>query len=484
MAKKTVAKKQTKSTRSRKRATKASRNESRKSQYSQMHEITGSREDVLQLMKDTIQRLGQDKPSTKKAGMRSLGIRSARQWTTERDQLIDTLKRGYDNEQPKAAARALGVTAVPNERAVDTWYAPRNRVVAVFQSAMDEYLDELDEKRAKKSRRGTSLTAQPPAKTTLADFYKPTAKERALRIIEQYSNLDPRWVEVVWAKAKLLFKGKRKFISHSSTTDFRFSMKDETTVAIVGDWGGGNAAAQAIAEQIRKIKPDHVIHLGDVYYAGTEKEVQDRFLRFWPTTSSGGQSFALNSNHEMYSGGYGYFNVTLKQFRQPASYFSLANKNWRFIGLDTGYVDHDLNKEQVDWLTAQFKGNNPKTILLTHHQLFSAYEKTDASNLQSRVQPLLDTGKIYGWIWGHEHLCVVYQKHMGINAVCLGNGCFPYNAPTSPPKVAVAWINSRPQGDGDFKGVHTFALLKIAGPTIDVQYIDQDGFAGFQQTWT
>ncbi|MDX6613017.1 MAG: hypothetical protein QOD75_2203 [Blastocatellia bacterium] len=460
-----------------------------------MHEITGDRDQVLKLMKDTIQQLGEEKPKAKKPAARAAGLRTAGAAKPD-EELIDILKLGYGNELPKNVVRSAGLR-VPNERAVSSWYAPRSRAVAVFQAAMDEYLDEQvgkPETTTKKSARALSVGGKRKAakKTATIDtFYaagprKPGgATARAARIAEQYSAVDPRWVELAWEKARLYLKGKRKFISHKSVTDFRFDLKEDCTIAIVGDWGGGNAAAQAVADQIKKLKPDYVVHLGDVYYAGTPKEVKDRFLKFWPTPAAPGQSFALNSNHEMYSGGYGYFDGILKEFRQPASYFSLANKNWRFIGLDTGYMEHDLNKEQVDWLTAQFKGNNQRTILLTHHQLFSAYEKTDASNLKSRVQPFLDAGQIHGWIWGHEHLCVVYKKQQGIEAVCLGNGCFPYGLPKTKPQEPIAWFNDRAQqGDKEYPGIHTFALLQVGPDKIDIQYIDQDGFVGYTQTWS
>lgn len=479
-----------------------------------MHELTGNREAVLKLLQDTIKQLGEDAPQTKKAGIKALGLKKDAHWSNERDQIVDVLKRGYSNAQIKKTAKAAGMGAVPNERAMDSWYSPRDRNIAVFQAAMDEYLNEnvgpsQTEPPAAKKKSGTKSLSVGAKKTSAAPkasidaFYKSAKtggagkagagktkaaglKAKAASIIEEYSNLDPKWITVVTEKAKVLFKGKHKFTTHNSLTDFRFPLADEATIAIVGDWGGGNAAAQAVAAQITAINPDHIIHLGDVYYAGTPREVQDRFLKYWPPVSPAGQSFALNSNHEMYSGGYGYFDVILKQFKQPASYFSLANKNWRFIGLDTGYVDHDLNKEQVDWLTGQFKGNNPKTILLSHHQLFSAYENTDASNLQNRVQPFLDAKQIYGWIWGHEHLCVVYEEHMGIKARCLGNGCFPYDPPANAnPKVPVKWINTRLQSSvKKYRGQHTFALLRVKTEKIEIEYIDQDGYVGWRETLT
>ncbi len=463
-----------------------------------MHEVTGNRAEVLKLLKQTMTQLGQTAPTAKKGMSKAASVTSKVKSATERDQIVDMLKSGYQREQMKQGAHAAGLE-LTNERTAGGWYAPRDATIAVFQSAMDEYLNErvgpvnpepaaAKKKGAKAQSVGTKKAAS--SKASLADFNKPGAKKQAggktgaAALMEQFDNLDPRWVEVVWAKAKAILKGKHKFITHKSVTDFRFKMDNETTIAIVGDWGGGNAAAQAVAKQINKLAPNHVIHLGDVYYAGTPTEVQDRFLKYWPTPTTPGMSFALNSNHEMYSGGYGYFDTTLKAFKQPASYFSLANDNWRFIGLDTGYIEHQMNKEETDWLYAQFKGNNPKTILLSHHQLFSAYEKADTSSLQASVQPLLDKKQIYGWIWGHEHLCVVYEEQQGVKAICLGNGCFPYNLPTGAQKVPVKWIDNRAQpNDPDYRGTHTFALLKIKGPQITLSFIDQDGNSGHEETW-
>ena len=458
-----------------------------------MHKITGDREAVLRLLNGTIRQIGDDNPKSRKAGLASLSLRSEARWPENRDKLIDSLKRGYDRARDREVMAA--VTAVArNRRAVDSWYAPRDRTLAIFQAAMDEYLDESASKKTSAAMRAKSGKAarkrQPEAKfeaflakTPPSQRSKKTARSAAL---EQFDNLDPRWIEVVWEKAKLLFKGKRKFIKHTSVTDFRFSLAEKARIAVVGDWGGGNAAAQAVARQIQKLDPlpDHLIHLGDVYYAGTPKEVQDRFFAFWPTPNASGSSFALNSNHEMYSGGYGYFDTTLKKFKQPASYFSLGNKNWRFIGLDTGYVDHDLNREQVAWLKAQLNVGGARNVLLTHHQLFSAYEDTNADNLLSRVQPFLAAKQIYGWIWGHEHLCVVYKENMGVKARCVGNGCFPYNPPTVQPRVPVEWIDDRPQPNvKDYKGIHTFALLDIEAETVKISYVDQDGQVGFEETW-
>lgn len=467
-----------------------------------MHQITGDKNAVERLLTDTVQQLKQEQAQKPGSGAMSAAVKSApvkkgAPAAKEADVWNEGLKR---MKGATGGARAAGVQKPKptSERAVDTSYAPRDQIIALFQSAMDEYLDEavgpakgdVAQKASKKTSVAAAVKPSKAAKgkapASINDFYaggkkpgKPGTARGANRLA-QFGNLDPRWIVVAKEKAKSWLTGKHDFPTHKSATDFRFQMKNETTVAVVGDWGGGNAAAQAVAKQIAKLKPNHVIHLGDVYYAGTPKEVQERFLKFWPSPDSPGSSFALNSNHEMYSGGYGYFDYTLKQFKQPASYFSLANDNWRFIGLDTGYDDHDLHDPQAEWLKAQLTPG-PKTILLSHHQLFSAYETTDSSKLRKKVQPML--GKVFGWVWGHEHLAVVYQNNEGINAICLGNGCFPYNLPKKKPAIPVKWIDERQSTDPDYAGGHTFALFKIKGPQIEIDFIDYKGQVGHTEVW-
>src|SRR5262249_5248331 len=116
----------------------------------------------------------------------------------------------------------------------------------------------------------------------------------------------------------------------------------------------------------------HVIHLGDVYYSGTTSEIEERFIPFWP--SKPGASRACNSNHEMYSGGHGYFGTTLPRLGQKASCFAYENKNWLAVGLDTAYEEHSLTKQQLGWLSLILQ--NPdrakkKLVLLSHHQPYS-----------------------------------------------------------------------------------------------------------------
>lgn len=432
-----------------------------------MNKITGNRESVLKIMKETIGNLSRDEETTKLIGKNKLGLKSVSQWPSKRDEIVDNLQRAYRRaaDEPLVKNAKGFAPGLPQAG----WYAPRDQTIALFQSAMDEYLNQREEK---------AVPSDKPA--TDSD-----AKEAIVG--EQFDVLDPGWMEIMLETVKLKLKGKHKFITHKKVDDFRFALADKAKIAIVGDWGGGNEAAQLIAERIRSENPDHVIHLGDVYYAGTEKEVKERFLKywnFWDTPAVPGRSLALNSNHEMYSGGYSYFDITLKAFLQPASYFSLSNDKWQFIGLDTGYVDHSLNKEQVDWLSAQLQDDSRKNILLSHHQLFSAYEDIDDA-LETWVKPFLDANKIYGWFWGHEHLEVIYGQYKNVKARCLGNGCFPYEVPGNVrhPEVPIEFLNNKQQEGHLSHGMHSFAVIEVDGSEMTIRYIDQDGVVAHEEVF-
>jgi hypothetical protein len=200
-------------------------------------------------------------------------------------------------------------------------------------------------------------------------------------------------------------------------------------VAILGDWGSGLYGAPVCSQSIERDRSGYqlLIHLGDVYYSGTEKEVQDRFLAFWPKIN-GSTSRACNSNHEMYTGGHAYFEQTLKAFGQQGSCFALQNDYWLLIGLDSAYEEGDLAMDQIIWLTNLLdNAGSRRVVLFTHHQPFSWKEK-QGSQLQTSLGRFLKNHLIYSWYWGHEHRCVIYDQHPAWNLYgrCVGHGGYPY----------------------------------------------------------
>ena len=313
-------------------------------------------------------------------------------------------------------------------------YIPANQALALLQTAYDDYLEE----------READITEAP---------FDPT---------------DPRWVSVAWERLRAVFRGKRKFIRHTDAGSFRMDLPDDAVVALYSDWGTGEETARRVMRQIRAVNPTHAIHLGDVYYSGTPGEIRKRFLDIIDSDGppSSCRHFALNSNHEMYSGGYGYFDTTLPRFGQPASYFNLRNAHWQLVAIDTGYEDHGLQDPQSEWLAAQLDGGGRKSVLLSHHQLFSPFEKRAFNRaLHPKINPLL--GRIHAWFWGHEHRSIVFGDHLGIKARCIGHGAIPEEVPYGQPRFPAIPVHKiderRAPGTGN-ENIHGFAVLRFAGP--------------------
>jgi hypothetical protein len=427
-----------------------------------MHELTGDREAVVRILEKTIHELEEGRPDTAHAGVRALSLASTRVWQPRRDELVERLTRAYEWDRREGAI-AETAAFVPARRAEvrspgvtdEPWYVPRNRTLSLFQSAMDEYLERKSE--------------EDPSAAGLADS-------------EQFDTTDPLWVSVVLQKLKAFFRGKARFPKHRSRTDFRFDLDNSVRIALVADWGTANASALAVGAEIKKRKPHHIIHLGDIYYSGDEREVHKRLLDVWPRHDGLQRSWALNANHEMYSGGHGYFKTVLPAFEQPASYFNLGNEHWRFIGLDTGYVDENLNAEQADWLAGQVEGPGKK-VFLSHHQLYSPFENA-GEKIERWIDGILRAGLVEAWFWGHEHKMVVYDRFKGVKGRCMGHGGIPFFVPPEHgerDEPAIKFIHTRGRPDRPDRGVHGFAILTLENKDLHVEYIDQDGKKAFEE---
>lgn len=291
---------------------------------------------------------------------------------------------------------------------------------------------------------------------------------------------DWEWIKTVVEGGLTALEGKHDF----GLTPANVTMDDRVLVVLFGDWGTGTPRAQALSEQMQeqiqrqlKAKPGyqlHVIHLGDVYYCGEPDEYQRRFLRFWPARGdlAHAKSWNLNGNHDMYSGGRGYFELVggtpglpagepvpdsgldPKAFKQQkgTSFFRIANEHWQIIGLDSAYVDNDLDARQKPWLNKwlgveQDPGDEPppapeppeppepselpagtrRTILLSHHQLGSSRDQAGVGpGIREKTEKVRKAELIHAWFWGHEHRAFVYKPYEDVpSPVCIGNGGVP-----------------------------------------------------------
>jgi hypothetical protein len=314
-----------------------------------------------------------------------------------------------------------------------------------------------------------------------------------------------------WAKSLLDWVDRKDAHPFIWSTAAPETLPDTARVALMGDWGTALYGATIIADDIRRRKPfDLLLHLGDVYYSGTPTETKERFLKVWPS-DAGRVSRALNANHEMYSGGFGYFQLTLPALGQKASYFAFQNQHWLLVGLDTAYVDHDIDAKQVTWLEQTIAAaGSRKVVLFSHQQLFSRLDD-QGEKLEPKLRTLLTSKRITAWYWGHEHQCVLYDKHpqWGLVARCLGNGGIPEirkkdvtaaaaertvgtvawkrlapvaEKPWTPSCLALDGPNPYIKGREDEFVPHGYMTLTFEGPAIKEQVLLPDGTVIFENT--
>lgn len=411
-----------------------------------LHEATLDKGTVRHVVADAVAELQRDPAHTRISACTALGI-GTQEWSDCRDQLIDELKQAEDWMAREDALVQSRVDAPPIDSDDGPDFIPSHPTLALVQSAMEEELDSLS---GREFRFG-----------------------------------DPQWLSVLYQRLRTRFRGKAPFVAHQVASDFRVPLSDRATVALVSDWGTGNAHAAGVARQIRSRHPDHVIHLGDVYYAGTPREVENNFLDMWRAFGPpAARYWALNANHDMYSGGHGYFGVALPALGQPASYFNLQNRFWRLIGLDSAYVNHTFTVPQMAWLEAQLTGD-ARNVLLTHHHLLSPFRKRGDS-LEEWLHPHLAAGQLFAWFWGHEHHLIEFVEYRGVKCRCIGHGSLPHLPPDLREQRHAAQIvrmETRRSPLDSSRGMHGFALLTFDGPVLHIEYVDEAGGTAWTERW-
>jgi hypothetical protein len=161
--------------------------------------------------------------------------------------------------------------------------------------------------------------------------------------------------------------------------------------------------------------------------------------------------------------------------------------------MDTGRFDYDpfdvqdvvvqVGDEEQAWLADRIREFAGKTILLSHHQLFSAFAQIGKAGTDGKLTPynpkllktlnvFLDAAKqgkseIAAWFWGHEHTLSIYDSYLGLaKGRCIGHGAVPVligdsdhplTRLTDPPKLL-----SKPLGVMGSVHAHGFSILRFA----------------------
>lgn len=302
----------------------------------------------------------------------------------------------------------------------------------------------------------------------------------------------------------LAYKAAANALPYRPNQNVVQTLPSNATIAIIGDWGTGDDVAKNLLRQVATFNPDILLHLGDVYYSGTQSEAQNNFLTICrQILGANTPLYSLCGNHDMYSGGTGYYWL-IDQIGQKSSYFCLQNDDWLFLAMDTGYNDNNpltvatnmtalVNRtgwSEASWHINKIQQAGTRRIAaFSHHQLFSAFSSIGSLNGQAYAyNPHLFADfqavipKIDIWFWGHEHTLSLYDPYMGLTrGRCVGASAIPVftNQQSYTTATGLATFQNLPMpgwnpsailGNNGTEYNNAFAILTLKGPVATVNY--------------
>ncbi len=402
------------------------------------------------------------------------------------------LKRAID-----ALEASLKAAAKDQGHPEGSAYIPRDPLICLVQTAMTNTALEAGLARnapgattrtSRSASRGSSVSSKKPKpapkgtdtsallRLKMRPGSNPTQEELRTAFVEgaPWNDGDLHYgLDGFFAKFGALYDGPRDFNPRPARIA---ATQQPLRLFLFGDWGTGLPLAAAVAARVgeqldagNSTRQQHVIHLGDVYYVGHPAEYVERMIPFWPVSMTARKrigSWSLNGNHDMYAGGFGYFDTLLTEPRfgewqsddrgRPSSFFLIEDPHWQVFGLDTSWKLPSLSSvifgkptkadlfgqngvftdEQIAWMK-QVRDPSKGCILLTHHQ--PASSRTSEKQHANEAIAALRTAGLYdqidAWIWGHEHRAVVFKpksarKHKVLKDApgfcsCLGHGGVP-----------------------------------------------------------
>jgi hypothetical protein len=400
---------------------------------------------------------------------------------------------------------------------------PANDPLSAHHPAMQQFVDAADAKLASTAPRIAIPTIEAVADCAKlyvelgwAEISGDIARKDALADAIKFSACDPLWAESV--ASYLAWQADNSpvpYVTHQSLDDFVLELPPPAAggplvVGMIGDWGTGTTEARWLLGRLLAKKPDVIIHLGDIYYSGTVSEVAENFSNLLTGAGVTVPVYTLSGNHEMYSGGRGYYGL-LQSLHQPASYFCLRNRDWQILAMDTGYNDSNpvtietnmtsLRDTEVPWhLDKLDHAAGRKSILVSHHQFFTAFGHgvghDPTTNLPAAVNAHLyqtfqtRLGSVALWLWGHEHNLNIFRPYAGLaRGRNLGASAIPIrqaDAPYDPnPALYLAGREKLPDLDpaapklslnSDDEYYHAFAVLRLdtAGGSSTAEYYQID----------
>lgn len=183
--------------------------------------------------------------------------------------------------------------------------------------------------------------------------------------------------------------------------------------AVLGDTGRASPQQFSIGARMAEMKPDFVLHTGDVVYPGGERlDYPDKFFAPYAALLTSVCLWPVLGNHDAGEPTLGgdYLGVFELPENGPAGATAEANY-WfdygetRIVAIDTNVEEGELSGRVAGWLRTALKDERPRwRFVLMHHPPYTVGKHRPDERVQRVLVPIFEECRVDLVFAGHDHL--------------------------------------------------------------------------------
>lgn len=204
------------------------------------------------------------------------------------------------------------------------------------------------------------------------------------------------------------------------------------TFAVVGDSGTGTKAQWAVAGLLERMRPDLILHTGDVVYPkGDDADYDPKFFAPYRRIIEGVPVFPSLGNHDVETkNGAPYlenFHLPRNDPKGTGRYYSFEWGNAHFVALDSElYYDDESGEDperQKAWLERDLgEARQPWKFVFFHRPPYSSSEHGSDLVVREDLEPILAHYGVHLVFSGHDHDYERTVPIRGVTYVVTGGG--------------------------------------------------------------
>jgi acid phosphatase type 7 len=261
----------------------------------------------------------------------------------------------------------------------------------------------------------------------------------------------------------------------SGTNRFRTAPADEDSrfsFAVVGDSGDGGRAQLEVAGLLERLRPDLILHAGDVVYPrGAEKDYDRRFFAPYRTLIKEVPIFLVLGNHDVrHRDGAAYLDNFYPPLHNPGSTKRFYSFDWggaHFVALDSELYHGDRGagpEEQKAFLERDLAATRKRwKFAFLHRSLYSSSRHGPDGLIREDLEPLLARYGVDVVFSGHDHVYERTAPVMGVTHVVSGGG------------GRELYRAGKERWTACSKSAHHAVLVHIGNSRLNLEAIEPDG---------